>query len=144
MRIEKRIVKPIPTEYETEVYIADDGTEFNDKWECKQYEERQKCIKALESIKKYKIKFEGVPLDDDGHWSNLSTYRWYKVNNEDELNEICEVFDDFVSVKEYPAYVCFETSEDNYIGTASSITLEEIMEITQEFFERFGMEVEFK
>ena len=144
MKVEKRMVKPIPTEYEKEIYIANDGTEFDTKWKCQKYEEEIEAKARIESIRDLKIEFEGLPLNDDGCYSDTSTYRWYKVCNEEELDKVNEAFDDLAIVSQFPSFICVEMVDDYYTGDTYIISLEQIISMTQNFFKHFGMEVEIK
>lgn len=48
------------------IYIADDGTQFTDEYECHEYEIKQKILHAIRAnVTGYTSDGEIVPLDDD-------------------------------------------------------------------------------
>lgn len=148
MKAEKRLVKPIPKEYETTIYVAEDGKEFNSAEECKRYEEEQEFERGLERIDKYRIEeMDGqIPLDDDARYSFSFYYRWYRVRNEKELKEIQDVYkEDMPPINKFPTAICMEMTDRIYQYADIYCTpLDHVKFITEEFFEKLGIKVSFE
>ena len=108
MRIEKREKKV----YE-EIYIADDGTQFDTKRHCLEYEKEIEMCKKAKSAEKLRIR----ELDDMMPLINVETYEnheyvWYKLKNEKDFNTLKEAFEyskDFTVPDGYPTLYCVES-----------------------------------
>ena len=60
-----------------------------------------------------------IPIHYDASFSEMTCYRWYKVNNEAEVEDIEEAYDTTISdYGPFPSYVCIETEDDEYNGEA--------------------------
>lgn len=145
MKTIKKTIKPIPQDYEVTRYVADDGTEFETERECRQYEGAQKFQKDMEKVNRLRIYNydDHIPLHADACYSDCSVYRWYKVNNEEELAEVEEAYGEPTKIKQFPTIVCMEREDEDYIGQPYSIDLETIKKNTIDFFEGLGIKVEF-
>lgn len=146
MRKEIREVKKVE---KVEVFVADDGREFPTEGLCKRYERNKIRATLFEEIDRlYRVKeLDGqIPIHSDACYSDFSTYRWYKVNNKEELKEVEEAYGEPVYNSDnltYPTYICMETEDEEYNGQPYTYTLDEAKRITNCFFELFGVEVTF-
>jgi hypothetical protein len=115
MKREKKLI-------EKEVYVASDGTEFNNEYDCKAYE-KDLLYKSL-NVQKLETDIDYLPFcncsDDDD-----SSYTWYYVKNEEELNRLIELYEcEVEEIDKYPEWVCIEEyrgeyEDDNYMHKLS-------------------------
>jgi hypothetical protein len=145
MRIEKREKKV----YE-EIYIADDGTQFDTKRHCLEYEKEIEMCKKAKDAEKLRIREldDVIPLIDVEIYENRE-YVWYKLENEKDFNTLKEAFEyskDFTVPDGYPTLYCVESFgydniyEDDNTWTC---TLNECKDAAVEFWERFGYKLTF-
>lgn len=135
--------KTVPVCSYSTVYVAVDGQQFNSKEECKAHEKQIK--KHLENINKYAVEIDSIPLSTE-YFSDMDTYTWFKVNNEEELDDLSDhIGYCFATPNSYPAYFCVET-EGEFDGDVPDYvySLESMMEEAKWFFEMFGYDIEFK
>ena len=140
---EEKYVKTI----ECTKYIAWDGKVFDKKEECKLYEDEIDDKMIFDNIRNaYGVRKldDLIPINYDASFSEFSRYRWYKVNNEAEIEDIEEAYE--TTIEDYgcfPTYVCVETENAEYNGEPYCYTLNKLMKITRKYFEYFGISVEF-
>lgn len=148
VREEEKIIKDKHT-----IYIAEDGKEFDDIVVCKEYERRIKRNEVNKKLEKFIVREleEQIPIHDDDCFSSCNAYRWFKVENEEEFNELNELLGEgryeLYVPETYPTYICAESENDFDIDgwtTDYSYTLDECMKVTKSYFEKFGYDVEFK
>lgn len=48
---------------EIRYWVADDGTKFDEEWDCIQYERKQKIEEYKEDIKLYRYNLEPIPIE---------------------------------------------------------------------------------
>lgn len=156
MKIEKRE----KTVYE-EIYIADDGTQFDTKRHCLEYEKEIKMRKKAndaEKLRIYKLN-DVIPLIDVETCENRK-YAWYKLESEKDFNTLKEAFEyskDFTIPDGYPTLYCVESfGYDNiYVESLGygniykddnvwTCTLNECKDAAVEFWERFGYKLTFE
>lgn len=139
----KKYVKTV----EFDKYIAIDGKEFNSKEECERYEDKLDDATRFDNIDKAYRDYElddMIPIHYDASFSECSCYRWYKVNNEAEIEDIEEAYDTTIGDYDcFPTYVCVETEDVEYNGEPYCYTLSKLMKLTREFFKNFDILVEF-
>ena len=71
-------------------------------------------------------------------------YKWYKVNNTEELNKVANLYNgDFGEFKEYPQTICVEY-EYYHDELRWIYTLSDMQRQTIEFWKKHGYDVEFK
>lgn len=132
------------------VYIAEDGKEFDNIADCRRYEEnlnRKVVFDYIDNTYRVPELDDQIPIDSDASFSEFSIYRWYKVNNKEELAKIEEAYGEPVHNSDnltYPTYICVETEDEEYNGQPYFYTLDEAMRVTRAFFKNFGWKVEFK
>lgn len=132
---------------EFSIYIAEDGKEFESKRECEKYEKQLLVEKYLDRELN-----DLIPIHYDSSFSDYNSYRWFKVNNKEEFDDLDEALSDngyyyLHEVKTYPNYICLESEDDyelNGWNTDYNYNLDESMEIAKAYFDLFGIEVEFK
>ena len=132
------------------VYVAKDGKEFKDNYECYIHEKQLDSKEQLKKLERYIVPEldEQIPLHDDASYSECFNYTWFKVNNEIEFEDLKMILKDSTGLPAptlYPAYVCFET-EDEFEGYAEdwSTSLEYCMKGAKDFFTKFNYDIEFK
>lgn len=146
MRIEKREKKV----YE-EIYIADDGTQFDTKRHCLEYEKEIEMCKKAKDAEKLRIREldDVIPLIDVEIYENRE-YVWYKLENEKDFNILKEAFEYsivFTVPDCYPILYCVESFgydniyEDDNTWTC---TINECKDAAVEFWGKFGYKLTFK
>lgn len=108
MRIEKRE----KTVYE-EIYIADDGTQFDTERHCLNYEKEIKMQKNENNAEKLRVHEldDLMPLIDTETYEDHE-YVWYKLESEKDFNTLKEAFEyskDFTVPDGYPTFYCVES-----------------------------------
>ncbi len=145
MRIEKRE----KTVYE-EIYIADDGTQFDTKHHCLEYEKKIEMCKKTKDAEKLRIREldDVIPLIDVETYTEHE-YVWYKLESEKDFNILKEAFEhsiDFTVPDGYPTLYCVESFDYDFIYESDNIwtyTLNECKDAAVEFWERFGYNLTF-
>ena len=142
IRTEKRTVEQL-----INTYIAEDGKEFDTMVDCENYERELEDAKLRAGAEKFEIKEleDTYPLDaEGGEVPENHCYKWYKVNNTEELNTVANLYNaDFGEFKTYPQTICVEY--DYYYDECRWIyTLSDMQRQTIEFWGKHGFDVEFK
>lgn len=151
MRVE---TKKEMREIDVRVYFADDGTEFSTESDCRRYEDNLKAESRLEKLKPYIVEdlAEQIPLHSDDYYSSSMYYTWFKANNKEEYETICDLLDKrfdepngFSGLDAYPYYFCVET-EREFEGEFEDYytTLDMCKSTAKNFFDKFGIKVEFQ
>lgn len=140
-------IKKVIVQKERNMYIAEDGMEFNDEYSCRRHEKKISLNKLIEEAEKFRITEldEELPLSNDGTMDENNTYRWYKVDNETEFKAIEKAYrSTFTIPKKYPEIICVETiGHDAYMDDAYNYNMETCKEITKEFWKKLGIKVTF-
>ena len=130
-------------------YIADDGTEFEYKDDCKTYERNLSLKKYIEKANDMRIKEldDVLPLDCNGDVGENNNFRWFPLNNKEDYNVVLKAYADGVlpMPKEYPTILCVESSSyytEEYNSDCYGYLLEDIMADTKWFWEKLGYKVE--
>lgn len=81
-------------EEETRVYVAEDGAEFETEKTCKNYEDKILHQVNIKQAEKLKIKDldKVIPLSDSGLIDENNTFRWYNVENEDDVSILNDAY----------------------------------------------------
>lgn len=145
----KRMVKEVVVqlkEKEVQVFVAEDGTEFEDKGKCEKHEAMLTLGKAKKAIEKLEIHDvrSAMPLNDDGYPSDCNCFHWYKVNDPSDVELLNKVYkDEIVEPCSYPEIICVETTKDFYENICDVYTyhLSDIKNNTINFWEKFGFNV---
>lgn len=134
------------------IYIAEDGQEFNDYYQCDKHEKnllREKQLEALKSIE-YKESMDDVTPLDGGEYYESHDYRWYRPKNIEEielLNDVFKVEDsDTLTEVDIGEWICFESydiSSCDAESTYISLLSDSIRQIKW-FLEQFGYEISIK
>ena len=125
-----------------EIWIANNGREFDNEADCIKYEDELDSIKGI--LDEMEVAKDVIPHGfstyDDIH------YTWYKVATPEEVEVINkEINVDWCSlddIKSFPEYVCVETDYDG--ERFSETTLTKLMEEYVQFLKIFGVEVTYK
>ena len=144
IRTEKKLVEIMQS---INTYIAVDGKEFDNKIDCENYEKELESAKLRAEAEVFELKeLEDVyPLDArGGEVPENHCYKWYKVNNTEELNKVANLYNaDFGEFKDYPQTICIEY-DYHYDEYRWIYTLSDMQRQTIEFWEKHGFDVEFK
>lgn len=151
MRVE---TKKEMREVEVRVYYSDDGEQFDTEYDCRRYEEDLKRESKLDKLEPYIAKKleDQIPLHADDYYSSSMYYTWFKANNKEEYETICDLLDKrfgepngFSGPDAYPYYFCVET-EREFEGEFEDYytTLDMCKNAAKNFFDRFGIKVEFQ
>lgn len=142
IRMEKRMVEKI-----INTYVAGDGKEFDNKFDCENYEKELENSRIRAEAEAFEIKEinDVFPLDAEGtEVCENHCYKWYKVNNAEELNKVANLYNaDLGEFKSYPQTICIEYDYyyDSFIWVYS---LSDMRRQTVEFWKKQGFNVEFK
>lgn len=113
IRTEKRMVEQL-----INTYIAEDGKEFGTKSECEDYEADLESARLRAGAEKFEIKElnDTYPLDvDGGEIMENHCYKWYRVNNAEELNTVAIFHNaDLGEFETYPQTICKEGQQLHY------------------------------
>lgn len=123
--------KQIVQEYE--VWIADDGTEFEDKEKCFIHELNCKA-NAM------RIQSLGASTPPPGimDFNPKNIARWYLLKNEDDASVLAMYYNVFIKCDQFPQTVCLEVDYD--FGCYAH-TLNNMVDGINEIFEKFGYKV---
>ena len=126
------------------VYIAEDGTEFNNERNCFEYEKKLKEEKTLTELNKILIHEDDfIPCNGKDNWCN-HVYKWYKVESKEQLKLINDFYGSDVEAQDYPEYINIELYDDSD-RECSGVTLTECKNYVKEFFEEgFGIKINFE
>lgn len=131
--------KIVLVEQRTQVFVADDGTEFRRQEDCENYEREQR-VNLVEHLKISEIE-DTVPISSDDFREDHS-FHWYKVNNEEEFNLLNVAYDNILSEPTvYPEIFCIE---EGYDGDVWDYCLSDMFEYTKRFWELLGYTVSFQ
>lgn len=116
--MEIKVVEEIVRTKKVNKYVAFDGTEFKDKWDCEEYEYRayRKMLEERNDIV-YSENLDGyVPLDCEYSYDDEDSYCWYKPLTKEAVDFINKMHDtDTVNGVSYSGigeWVCFEKNSD--------------------------------
>ena len=144
MRI-KEEVKVI--EQKVKTYIAEDGKEFESRYECEKYEEKlhySEKVKEAEKLRVEKLD-QLTPIMYNDYLNGDNVFIWYKVESENDLHTLKEAYSNFDSpiITSYPEFVCVESiyspsecGEDTYWYTLTSCKTD-----TEDFWKTMGYKV---
>lgn len=137
---------------EVNIYIADDGMEFDTAEECEKYEERIKRKDAIDWLNETDMRVPEldyiVPLHSDpDDFCSDSDFRWYKVKSKEDADQIEQMYEDAgycinsFDCESYPNLLGVESCD----GDLYTYTLTEMKNIVKYFFKKnFDIDVEYK
>lgn len=139
----KKEIRSRMVEEKYDVFVAEDGTTFDDESECAEYERNVK----MQPVSKLHIeKFDGLVPLTDGMTCDGNEFYWYKVNDEDDFNTLNEYYEG--KIDEPREYLCLEVNECYIDGLLMfdvwSYELTDIMGSIKEFMEEFRYKVKFE
>lgn len=142
-KVVEREIKKIETKT---VYIAEDGTEFDNKWKCQKYEEEVRFEDAQAAIAKYHIADldNKTPISNSGDTCDTNDYLWYRVLDAEAETEIRKCYREAmsdISIKSYPEIIAIENPG---IDASYAFTLSDMKELTKNFFNELGIKTTFE
>lgn len=126
--------KQIVQEYE--VWIADDGTEFEDKESCFRYE-----LDCQENAMRIQSLGASIPPPGITDFNPKNIARWYLLKNEDDASVLSMYYDTFIKCDQFPQAVCLEVDHDFNYYDCYAHTLNNMVDGINEIFEKFGYKV---
>lgn len=130
------------------IFVAEDGIEFTTERECKEYEEKQILKGLIEEAEKLRIEAldESLPLSDDGLMNDCNTFRWYKLESEEDFETLNKAYGNGLSKpKHFPEVMCVETvGYEAYMDDAYSYDMTTCRTITENFWKKLGYKVTFE
>lgn len=123
-------------------YIAKDGKEFNNERDCLWYEKQLETEEAINKADRFKIESMDnyIPINTDGCMSENSYYRWYKVENDNDLRLLEKAYEiKLTAPTTYPEIICIE----EYDIDCYDYYMRDMIEVTKGFWNRLGYEVTF-
>lgn len=131
---------------EATIFIAHDGKEFRNSWECVEYEAdcRSKVEDAVEKM--HVPTLHGVvPMQEYGLENHYkSTLEWYIVRNKEDIEALNTYFstDDDINDIELPTYICVDTFVKSGGGKGYEwYNLRDYLEIVEDYLASFNVEV---
>lgn len=133
---------------EMTIYIAEDGKEFSHEGSCKQYERDLERNRKKVEVDKLKVAGNVFPpyiVDDIEEIEDETTTTWYRVNNEEELEKICNYYGIHIGrfkhkIDTYPEMIAISRYDYEY----HEITLSEFIEKSKSFWRNLGFEMVLK
>lgn len=141
---ETKMVKQIVT-----LYVAEDGTEFENKWQCEDYEKRNGLGNLIANAEKLRIAEldDCLPLSNDGLINDNNAFRWYRLENKEDFEAVHKAYGGycFTEPKDYPEVICVETcGYEPYIDDSYCYYLTDCKIMTEEFWKSLGYKVVFE
>ena len=145
--ITKKVTKTVAVDLT--IYIAEDGTEFNDFYQCDMHEKnllREKQLEALKSMEYKECMDDVIPLDGREHYESYD-YRWYRPKNIEEielLNDFFKVEDsDTLTEVDIGDWICFENCDISRCDADSTYIslLSDCVRQIKWFLEQFGYKI---
>lgn len=132
-------------EEEIKLYVAEDGTEFETKKACRNYEDMILHPANIKQAEKLRIKYldEVIPLSDSGLTDENNTFRWYNVENEEDASILNDAYRiKFKPSLVYPEIICIETAGyEPYKDDAYAYHVTNLKGITENFWKKLGYRV---
>ena len=132
------------------MYIAEDGTEFEEYRACELHEEnllRAKQEEALQSIEHKEAMDQISPLDG-GEYYESHDYRWFKPKNMEEINLLNTFFGiefDPLVESDIGEWICVENYDISRMDEPSWVSrLKGNIQHIKWFLEQFGYEISIK
>lgn len=132
-KFKKKTMKYVETE--VDVFVANDGKQFETEQECLDYEaqleEREKrraqlLIPELDDL---------LPLSNDLDNGYDHTYQWYRVNSKDDFELLNENYRyALVEPEVYPDIICVQEYADDYV----TYLLTDLISDINKFLNHFG------
>lgn len=98
---------------EKEVYIAEDGTEFDTRWKCTAYEHEKLHKPLLDNLQECED-LRYIPNFDGQEYPEHHDYRWFYIRNLDDVVILNKVYPNTIAVDDYyiGKWVCLEENDD--------------------------------
>lgn len=110
MRVETRQQEVVVKEQT--VYVADDGTEFKNRWECERYEHEQIYKQLLKNLQQCED-LKWFPNFDGQEYPEHHDYKWYFVRNKDDVDILNRVYENLIDEYSIGKWICVEEDEDS-------------------------------
>ncbi len=146
------VKKMIPKRIVTEVFIADDGTEFNSEYECDRYERKAAERTLRKRIEDWEYDFSGCLdrpylsyVNDDCY-----EYMWFLIDSEEKKQVLSECF--HIDLESVPVYndseetmdiinsiICVEN--ESWDGDSWLYLFSELLEDMRSHLDAFGLKI---
>ncbi len=131
--------KTVVQKKEITVFIAEDGTEFDNMNDCLAYEEewKNKLLDESPNIIECKEAEDCMPFDGNEYYENHE-YRWFKPLNSEGVNLINRLFDILLNISHIGKWVCLEFCDDDIYTSL----LDDSIDYAKRMFELFSTDEE--
>ena len=105
IRHEQKVIR------QKEVYIADDGTEFESKWLCEEYEFEKLRKPLLDKLQK-SVELEYFANFDGQEHAENHDYQWYFIRNEEDVDVLNRVYGDKIDNSYIGKWINVESNDE--------------------------------
>lgn len=111
------------------IYIADDGTEFNNKYDCENYEFKIKVLPVLKNCRAYNKDFTPILISDNFEFARDMFYIY--IDSENAFNVISDISEKYGYVSprdtcsmenKKEIFLCYDNSGDDWYDIYEKIT----------------------
>ena len=93
------------------VYTADDGTEFKNRWDCIRYEQEKLLKPLLDNLQRCK-ELDYYPNFDGQEYADHHDYKWYFVRNKDDVDTLNRVYENLINESYIGTWINVEENDD--------------------------------
>lgn len=125
-------------------YIAEDGQEFQSESKCIEHDLQLKFENSFKKIEPLMVHEDNYVPCNGGENYESHLYRWFKVENQEQLDLINNFYNTDIKVNTFPEHICVEQYEEmNYDCYGTTLTA--CKEYVIKFFEEgFGIKISFE
>lgn len=132
VRLEQAVIR------EKEVYIADDGTEFDSKWKCEEYEFDTLKKPLLDKLQRSK-ELETFANFDGQEYAEHHDYQWYFIRNEEDVDILNRVYGEKLDSSYIGKWINVESNDE---GDAWVSTIDDGITYATTVLNKLGYKVE--
>lgn len=128
-----------------DVYVANDGTEWETQQECERHEKELLRKEVLKSIAHMAYAKNIFPIDYEFDECETYWHQWYKVTSQDDLDKLKQIFDmPAIVVEQFPTYIYVESTDELYTRDVHAEKFEDSLAMIQGFLSHFGLKATFE
>lgn len=135
----KEIVEKKMVEITEIKYVSDDNLEFNSASACVEHESKLKRDAEIKIAEKLLVLKDYPPCDGGENYESHS-YKWYKLNNVEDLDLVNRIYGVGFEIVSFPEFVCVECYEDGD-NDAYGNTLSNCKNYVRTLFAELGFDV---